>query len=79
MNKKSLANCDYKHNVSEKATKLVFFNSKSKHCFLIKNYAETTLLIGEKNISPEASYTPQQSSRRLNLQKLVWKKNIFAW
>ena len=32
---------------------------------LIKNYDETTLLIGEKCISQEASYTAQQSSRRL--------------
>ena len=38
---------------------------------LIKNYAETTLLIHKKYISQEASYLAQQSSRKLNLQKSV--------
>ena len=38
---------------------------------LIKNYAETTLLIDKKIISQEVSYTAQQSLRGLNLHKLA--------
>ena len=38
---------------------------------LIKNYAETTLLIEKKIISQEASHAVQQSLRRLNLQKVA--------
>ena len=36
---------------------------------LIKNYAETTLLIDEKYVSQEASYTTQQKSRRVKSPK----------
>ena len=36
---------------------------------LIKNYAETTLLIDKKFISPEASYAAQQSLRRVKSPK----------
>ena len=42
---------------------------------LIKNYAETTLLIDEKYISQEASYTAQQGSRRLQISKKM--TNLF--
>ena len=38
---------------------------------LIKNYAETTMLIDKKIISQEASYTSQQSLRRLKSPKLA--------
>ena len=38
---------------------------------LIKNYAETTLLIDTKIISHEASYAAQQDQQGLNLQKPV--------
>ena len=41
---------------------------------LIKKCAESTLIIDGKNLSQEASYTAQQSSRKINLQKL--KKKI---
>ena len=37
---------------------------------LIKNYAETILLIDEKHISQEASYTDQQSDRRVKSPKI---------
>ena len=36
---------------------------------LIKNYAETILLIDEEYVSQEATYTAQQSSRRVNSPK----------
>ena len=36
---------------------------------LIKNYAATTLLIDEKYVSQEASYTTQQKSRRVKSPK----------
>ena len=36
---------------------------------LIKNYTETILLIDEKHISQETSYTAQQSSRKVESQK----------
>ena len=36
---------------------------------LIKNYAESILLIDEENVSQEASYTAQQNSRRVNSPK----------
>ena len=52
---------------------------------LIKNYAETTLLIGEKIISQEASYTVQQSIRRVkspkicsNCLKFIFKQNFWV-
>ena len=38
---------------------------------LIKNYAETNLLIDEKYVSQEASYTAQQKSRRIKSPK-IW-------
>ena len=38
---------------------------------LIKNYAETNLLIDNEYLSQEAFYTAQQSSRRVNSQKPV--------
>ena len=37
---------------------------------LIKNYAETTLLIDKNIISLEASYAAQQSLRRFNFPKI---------
>ena len=37
---------------------------------LIKNYAETTLLIDEKYISQEVSDTAQQSSRKVEAPKI---------
>ena len=37
---------------------------------LIKNNAETTLLIDEKYISQEASFTAQQSSRKVEFAKI---------
>ena len=37
---------------------------------LIKNYAETTLLIDKKIISQEGSYAAQQSLRRVKPQKI---------
>ena len=40
---------------------------------LIKNYAETTLLIDKKIISQEASYAVQQSLRRVKLPKICAK------
>ena len=45
---------------------------------LAENYAETTLLIDEKNISQEASYTTQQSSRKAESPKLCKREKIFA-
>ena len=44
---------------------------------LIKNYAETTLLINEKYISQEGSYTTQQSSRRVKSPKNLYKRKYF--
>ena len=46
---------------------------------LIKNYAETTLLIDMKIISQEASYAVQQSLRRVKFLKNLSNslKNIF--
>ena len=38
---------------------------------LIKNYAETTLLIDMKIISQEASYAAQQSLTRVKFQKFA--------
>ena len=46
---------------------------------LIKSYAKTTLLNDEKYISQEASYTPQQSFRRVVSPKTCMRENIFAW
>ena len=43
---------------------------------LIKNYAETTLLIDKESISQEASYTVQQSSRRVKSPKTCIGENI---
>ena len=43
---------------------------------LIKNYAETTLLIDKKVISQEASSAAQQSLKWLNLQKPVKEKKF---
>ena len=40
---------------------------------LIKNYAETTLLIDKKIISQEASYAAQQSLRRVKSSKICAK------
>ena len=45
---------------------------------LIKNYAETNLLIDEKHISQEASYTAQQSSRKFESPKAWIRETIFA-
>ena len=48
-------------------------------CFrLIKSYTETALLIDEKYISQEASYTAQQSSRRVKCPKTCIEENTFA-
>ena len=46
---------------------------------LIKNYAETALLIDENCISQEASYTAQQSSRKVESLKIGVRENIFEW
>ena len=40
---------------------------------LIKNYAETTLLIDQKNISQEAYYAAEQSLRRVKSPKISAK------
>ena len=45
---------------------------------LIKNYDETILLIEEKYISQKASYTAQQSSRKVISPKTCIRENIFA-
>ena len=45
----------------------------------IKNNAETTLLIDEKCISQEVSYTAQQNSRKVKSPKTCIKETIFAW
>ena len=45
---------------------------------LIKNYAETTLLMDEKYISQQAIYIAQQSSRRFKPPKTCIGENIFA-
>ena len=44
---------------------------------IIKKYAETALLIDEKCISQEASYTAQQSSRKIEFQKNGCKGKYF--
>ena len=43
---------------------------------LIKNYAETTLLIDKKYISQEASHTANKAIEDLNLRKLVQEKIV---
>ena len=45
---------------------------------LIKNYAETSLLIDEECISREAFYTAQQSARRVKYPKACIREIIFA-
>ena len=45
---------------------------------LIKNYAETTLLIDMKIISQEVSYATQQSLRRVKFPKTSIKEKIFT-
>ena len=52
---------------------------------LIKNYAETTLLIDKKTISQEASHAAQQSLRRVispkicaNCVKFVFKQRFWV-
>ena len=44
---------------------------------LIKNYAETTLLIYKNIITLEASYAAQQSLRRVNSSKICANCEIF--
>ena len=46
---------------------------------LIKNYAETTLLIDENIISQEASYAAQQSLRRVKSPKNSIRDKVFTW
>ena len=45
---------------------------------LIKNYAETTLLIDKKIISQEASYAAQQSLRRVKSPKTSIREKVFT-
>ena len=45
---------------------------------LIKNYAETTLLIDKKIISQEASYAAQQSLIRVKSAKISIREKIFT-
>ena len=45
---------------------------------LIKNYAETTLLIDKKNISQEASYAVQQSLIKFKSPKTSIRGKIFT-
>ena len=45
---------------------------------LIKNYAETTLLIDKKFISQEASYAAQQSLRRVKYPKNSIREKTFT-
>ena len=45
---------------------------------LIKNYAETTLLIDQKVISQEASYASQQSVRRVKSPKTSIREKNFT-
>ena len=45
---------------------------------LIKNYAETFLLIDDKYISQEAFYTAQESARRVKSPKACIREIIFA-
>ena len=45
---------------------------------LIKNYAETTLLIDMKILSQEASYAAQQSLRRVKSPKTSINEKIFT-
>ena len=46
---------------------------------LIKNYAETTLLIDEKIISQEGSYAAQQRLRRVKSPKTSIRAKVFTW
>ena len=46
---------------------------------LIKNYAETALLIDTKIISQEASYAAQQSLRKVKSPKTSIREKIFTW
>ena len=46
---------------------------------LIKNYAETTMLIDEKILSQEASYAVQQSLRRVKYPKTSIREKIITW
>ena len=45
----------------------------------LKNYAENTLLIDKKVISQEASYTAQQSLRRVKSPKSRIREKFFTW
>ena len=45
---------------------------------LIKNYAETTLLIDKEIISQEASYAVQQSLRRVKSPKTIIREKIIT-
>ena len=45
---------------------------------LIKNYAETTLLIDETIILQEASYAAQQSLRKVKSQKTSIREKIIT-
>ena len=45
---------------------------------LVKNHAETALLIDEKIISQEASYAAQQSLRRVKSPKTSIREKIFT-
>ena len=45
---------------------------------LIKNYAETILLIDEEYVSQEASYTSQQSSTRVRSTTTCIRENVFG-
>ena len=56
-----------------------FYLKNGSFCFffqLIKNYAETTLLIDKIIISQETSYAAQQNLTGLNLQKPVKEKKF---
>ena len=58
------------------------FTPKMGHfgfCQLIKNYAETTLLIDKKIISQEASHAAQQSLTRVKSPKTSINEKIFTW
>ena len=46
---------------------------------LIKNYAETILLINKKIISQEASYEAQQSLTRVKSPKTSIREKNFTW
>ena len=45
---------------------------------LIKNYAETTLLIDKKIISQEASHAVQQSFSRVKSPKISIREKVFT-